>query len=64
MAEKYKEIFMKLDEDFLKNVIKILKLLCGKIYQTDYDEIENSGNTPIPRVQKILVQTGIPLLLI
>jgi hypothetical protein len=37
MAEKYKEIFLSLDEDFLKNVIKILKLLCGKIYETEYD---------------------------
>ena len=51
-------------EDFFKNVIHILKLLCSKIYATDYDEIESSGNTPIPQIQKILVQTGIPQLLI
>lgn len=51
-------------EDFLKSVIHILKLLCGKIYGTDYEEIESSGNTPIPQIQKILVQTGIPQLLI
>lgn len=35
-------------EDFFKNVIHILKLLCGKIYSTEYEEIESSGNTPIP----------------
>ncbi len=51
-------------EDFFKNVIQILKLLSGKIYATDYEDIESSGNTPIPQIQKILVQTGIPQLLI
>jgi len=51
-------------EDFFKNVIHILKLLCGKIYSTEYEEIESSGNTPILQIQKILVQTGIPQLLI
>jgi hypothetical protein len=44
-------------------VIHVLKLLCGKIYATDYEDIESSGNTPIPQIQKILVQTGIPQLL-
>lgn len=51
-------------EDFFKNVIKILKFLCAKIYSTDYEEIKSSGNTPIRQIQKILVQTGIPQLLI
>jgi hypothetical protein len=65
-GEEYKRIFMSLlkIEDFFKNVIQILKFLCEKIYSTDYEEIESSGNTPIPQIQKILVQTGIPQLLI
>lgn len=65
-SEDYKRMFMSFlnIEDFLKNVIHILKLLCGKIYATDYEDIESSGNTPIPQIQKILVQTGIPQLLI
>lgn len=64
--EEYKRMFMSLlnIEDFFKNVIQILKFLCEKIYSTDYEEIESSGNTPIPQIQKILVQTGIPQLLI
>lgn len=34
--EEYKRVFMELlkDEDFFRNVIVILKLLCGKIYDT------------------------------
>ena len=64
--DEYFRIFMDLlkDEDFFRSVIHILKLLCGKIYQIEYDEIESSGNTPIAQIQKILVQTGIPQLLI
>ena len=39
--DEYKKMFMSLlnIEDFFKNVIHILKLLCGKIYGTDYEEI-------------------------
>ena len=48
----------------MRNVVSILKLLCGKIYGTSYEDILSSGNTPIPQIQKILVQTGITQLLI
>ncbi len=36
--DEYKRMFMSLlkIEDFFKNVIQILKFLCGKIYSTDY----------------------------
>lgn len=56
--------FMKLNEDELINVINIIKLLAGKIYGTDYDNIGPSGNTPNFNIQKILVETGITELLI
>lgn len=46
---------MKLNEDELINVISIIKLLAGKIYGTDYDNIGPSGNTPNSTIQKILV---------
>ena len=37
--EEYKKTFMGLlkIEDFFRNVINILKLLCGKIYATEYE---------------------------
>jgi len=50
--------FLKLNEDELINVINIIKLLAGKIYGTDYDNIGPSGNTPNSTIQKILVETG------
>lgn len=39
-------------------------MLTGKIYNTDYDNIIASGNTPNQNVQRILVQTGIVQILI
>jgi hypothetical protein len=38
--------------------------LIGKIYGTEYKDIESSGNSPILQVQKILVETGIAQLII
>jgi hypothetical protein len=57
-------MFVNLDEDLLIYFISVLKLLSGKIYGTDYENIESSGNTPIVQIQKILVETGIAQLLI
>jgi len=57
-------MFLSLNEDLLISFISVLKLLIGKIYGTDYEEIEASGNSPILQVQKILVETGIAQLLI
>lgn len=54
---------MSLDDDLLFSFISVLKLLTGKIYDTEYDSIETSGNSPIIEIQKILVQTGIAQLL-
>ena len=38
-------------------------MLQGKIYQTTFDDIVSSGNTPDRNFQKILVETGITLVL-
>ena len=38
-------------------------MLQGKIYQTTFDDIVSSGNTPDKNFQKILVETGITLVL-
>lgn len=57
-------MFLKLNEDLLLSFISVLKLLIGKIYGTDFDNIESSGNSPILQIQKILVETGIAQLLI
>lgn len=46
---------MSLNEDFLINIITILKLLIGKIYNVDYEEILTSGGLPDENMQKILV---------
>jgi hypothetical protein len=43
--------------------ISVLKLLIGKIYDTDYEQIESSGSSPIKQIQKIIVETGIAQLL-
>jgi len=51
-------MFLKLDEDILINIIAILKLLAGKIYGTNYENIGPSLNTPNSMIQKILVETG------
>jgi len=48
-------MFMRLDEDLLQSFISVLKLLAGKIFGTDFDTIESSGNSPIRQIQKILV---------
>ena len=60
----YFDFFMSFDMAALENIINILKLLTGKIYGTDYDNIERSGNTQNKNVQKILVETGITQILI
>ena len=49
------DFFLSLDDDLLFSFISVLKLLAGKIYDTDYDDIESSGNSPIVQIQKILV---------
>ena len=54
---------MSLNEDSLLNTITILKLLAGRIYGTDFDNIAASGNTPNKNVQKVLVETGITQIL-
>lgn len=55
-SNRFKDhFFMKLNEDELINVIKIIKFLAGKIYGTDYENIGPSGNTPNSIIQKILV---------
>lgn len=54
---------MSLNEDSLLNIIAILKLLAGKIFGTDFDNIAASGNTPNKNVQKVLVETGITQIL-
>lgn len=51
----WKDMFLKLNEDLLISFISVLKLLTGKIYGTEYREIESSGNSPIRQIQKILV---------
>lgn len=58
------DMFMSLNGDLLDSFISVLKMLAGKIYDTDYDNIEASGNSPILQIQKILVETGIAQLLI
>lgn len=55
---------MSLNEDFLINIITILKLLIGKIYNINYKDILTSGNLPDENMQKILVETGIVQLVI
>ena len=60
----WKDMFLKLNEDLLVSFISVLKLLIGKIYGTDYRDIESSGNSPIRQIQKILVETGIAQLII
>ena len=58
------DMFMSLNGDLLDSFISVLKMLTGKIYDTDYDDIEASGNSPVLQIQKILVETGIAQLLI
>jgi hypothetical protein len=60
---KWLDFFMSLEDDLLLSFISVLKLLIGKIYDTDYDQIESSGSSPIRQIQKILVQTGIAQIL-
>lgn len=55
---------MTLNEDFLINIITILKMLIGKIFNVSYEEIISSGNLPDENIQKILVETGIVQLVI
>lgn len=57
-------MFLSLNEDLLSSFISVLKLLIGKIYCTNFDNIESSGNSPMLQIQKILVETGIAQLLI
>lgn len=38
-------------------------MLMGKIYNTSYENMVKSGNTPNTNFQRILVETGITLLL-
>lgn len=51
-------------KESLSNIIVILKMLIGKIYNTNYEDIVSSGNLPDPNMQKILVETGIVQLVI
>ncbi len=51
-------------EDAFADIIKILKMLTGKIYGTNFEEIVSSGNTPNPKIQRILVETGVTEILI
>ena len=60
----YTEFFLSLNDLTLSNIIIILKMLMGKIYQTTFDDIIPSGNTANKNFQKILVESGITLLLI
>ena len=60
---KWFEFFMSIEDDLMLSFISVLKLLIGKIYDTDYDQIESSGSSPIKQIQKILVETGIAQLL-
>lgn len=46
------------------NIVAIEKMLAGKIYGTDYENIVASGNTPNKTVQQILVESGIVQILI
>lgn len=55
---------MSLNEDFLINIITILKMLIGKIFNVNYEDIISSGNLPDENIQKILVETGIVQLVI
>lgn len=57
-------MFESFKKDLLVSFISVLKLLTGKIYGTDYRDIESSGNSPIRQIQKILVETGIAQLII
>ena len=57
------DFFMSLEDDLMISFISVLKLLIGKIYDTDYDQIESSGSSPIKQIQKIIVETGIAQLL-
>jgi hypothetical protein len=36
---KWFEFFMSLEDDLMLSFISVLKLLIGKIYDTDYDQI-------------------------
>lgn len=63
-SEDYPKFFALFQQDELANIVKIEKMLAGKIYGTDYDNIVASGNTPDEKVQRILVQTGIVQILI
>ena len=60
----WKSMFLSLDVDLLDSFMSVLKMLIGKIYATEYDDIEASGNSPVMQIQKILVETGIAQLLI
>ena len=60
---KWFNFFMSLEDDLMLSFISVLKLLIGKIYDTDYDQIESSGSSPIKQIQKILVETGIAQIL-
>lgn len=42
-------------EDVLLNVINIFKMLIGKIYHTEYENIKACGRLPDENIQKILV---------
>jgi hypothetical protein len=35
------------------------KELIGKIYECDYSEIDNAGNSPNKDIQRIMVETGL-----
>lgn len=60
---RWVDFFMSLEDDLMLSFISVLKLLIGKIYDTDYDQIESSGSSPIKQIQKIIVETGIAQLL-
>lgn len=60
----YFHFFKAFNENELANIVKIEKMLAGKIYDTDYDNIVASGTVPNRTIQNILVQTGIVQILI
>jgi hypothetical protein len=62
--DDYPEFFSRFEENELIDIVKIEKMLAGKIYGTNFDNITASGNTPNQTVQSILVQTGIVQILI
>lgn len=60
----YHDMFSRLNEDLLITMISVLKLLKAKVYCTNFEDIDSSGNSPVRQIQRILVETGIAQLLI